>query len=173
MLIEIFQHTPKWVFLVFAYLVWAGARQLVANSVSLGRTTVMPVVMTGLAVFGVVSAFGDSVTALLAWAATAAVALALVMQRGAPAGTRYDAATRRFHLPGSAVPLLLFIAIFATKYVVAVQLALHPALRHDTVFALAVPLLYGAFTGTLVGRALRLWRLAVREDRAVAGAQSL
>src|SRR6478735_8320083 len=66
-LTQIFLHTPKWVFVLFATLVWLGAKQLFANSVGLGRVTVMPIVMTALSIFGVTSAFGDSPTALLAW----------------------------------------------------------------------------------------------------------
>ncbi|HET7835310.1 hypothetical protein QTI17_26120 [Variovorax sp. J31P179] len=167
MLTQIFLHTPKWVFVLFAALVWLGAKQLFANSVGLGRVTVMPIVMTGLSIFGVTSAFGDSPTALLAWAATALVALTLVLQRGLPASTRYAPASRTFHLAGSAVPLALMMGIFFTKYAVGATLAMHPEIRHDATFALAVPLMYGFFSGVFAGRALRLWKLALREDRAL------
>jgi hypothetical protein len=169
MLTQIFLHTPKWVFVLFATLVWLGAKQLFANSVGLGRVTVMPIVMTGLSIFGVTSAFGDSPTALLAWAATALVALTLVLQRGLPASTRYAPASRTFHLAGSAVPLALMMGIFFTKYAVGATLAMHPEIRHDAAFALAVPLVYGVFSGIFAGRAIRLWKLAIREDRAPAG----
>jgi hypothetical protein len=164
-LTQIFLHTPKWVFVLFATLVWLGAKQLFANSVGLGRVTVMPIVMTALSIFGVTSAFGDSPTALLAWAAAALVALALVLRRGLPAGTRYMPASRTFHLAGSAVPLALMMGIFFTKYAVGATLAMHPEIRHDAALALAVPLMYGLFSGVFAGRALRLWKLAMREDR--------
>lgn len=168
MLTQIFLHTPKWVYVLFATLLWLGAKQLIANTVTLGRVTVMPVVMTGLSVYGVTSAFGDSILALLAWAAAALVLLTFVLRRALPASTRYDEASRKFHVAGSAVPLLLLMGIFCTKYVVGVVLALHPEVRHDATFALAIPLLYGAFSGIFAGRAVRLWKLAIREDRAVA-----
>lgn len=165
MLTQIFLHTPKWVFVLFAALVWLGAKQLFANSVGLGRVTVMPIAMTGLSIFGVTSAFGDSPTALLAWAATALVALTLVLQRGLPASTRYAPASRTFHLAGSAVPLALMMGIFFTKYVVGVLLAMHPELARQAGFALGIGTLYGAFSGIFAARALRLWKLAIREDR--------
>jgi hypothetical protein len=173
MLTEIFLHTPKWVFFLLAGLVWLGARQLIANSVSLRRVTVMPVVMTGLALYGVTSAFGSSPLALLAWAAGVVAVVALVLQRGLPAGTRYDAASRQFHVAGSAVPLALLMGIFLTKYVVGVTLAIHPEIHGSASFALGIPLLYGAFNGIFAGRALRLWRLAIRDDRLLAGAGSI
>jgi hypothetical protein len=169
MLMQVILHTPKWVFAVFFLLLWLGAKQLLANNVSLSRVTLMPVAMGGLSVYGVLSVFGDSFGALLGWAAAAVVLLALVLQRPLPATTRYDAAQRRFHVAGSAVPLVLMMGIFLTKYVVGAALAMHPELRQQAAFGLAVPVLYGAFTGVFAGRAVRLWKLAIRTDAMAGG----
>lgn len=170
MLIEILLHTPKWVFALFVLLLWLGSRQLVTSRVSLGRTTIMPVAMSALSFYGVVSAFGDSPMALLAWAIAAVVLAAIVLQRPLPATTHYDAARRSFHVAGTAVPLALMMGIFFTKYVVGVTLAFHPQLAHQVDFALAISGLYGAFTGIFVARSLRMWKLAMRTDAARYGA---
>ena len=167
MLLQILAHTPRWVFVLFAVLVWYGSKQLLAGSVSLTKVTLMPVAMTGLAIYGVASAFGDAPMALLGWAAAALVPLALLLQRPLPASTRYDADSRTFHVAGSAVPLALMMGIFLTKYVVGVAIAMHPELRHQAAFALGVPVIYRAFSGIFAGRALRLWKLAIRQDRAL------
>jgi hypothetical protein len=172
MLMQVILHTPKWVFAVFFLLLWLGARQLVGNNVGLNRVTLMPVVMGALSVYGVVSVFGDSLGALLGWAAAAAVMLALVLQRPLPASTRYDATQRRFHVAGSPVPLLLMMGIFLTKYVVGAALAMHPELRQNAVFGLAIPVLYGAFSGVFAARAVRLWKLAIRTDAMSAAAHA-
>ena len=172
MLLQIILHTPKWVFAVFVLLVWLGARQLLSGSVSLAKVTVMPIAMTALSVFGVLSAFGDSLGALLGWAAAAVALTALVLQRPLPATTRYDAAAREFHVAGSAVPLMLMMGIFLTKYVVGAALAMHPELRHQPTLALVVPVLYGAFTGVFAARAARLWKLAIRTDAMAAAARA-
>ena len=172
MLLQILAHTPRWVFVLFAVLVWFGAKQLLARSVSLARTTVMPIAMSALSIAGVLSAFGDSPMALAGWAVAAAALAALVLQRALPASTRYDADARRFHLPGSAMPLVLMMCIFFTKYSVGVLLAMHPELAHHHNFALGIGTLYGAFTGTFAGRAIRLWTLAIRHDRAIASGQA-
>jgi hypothetical protein len=166
MLFEILAHTPRWVFVLFAVLVWFGAKQLLANTVSLTRITLLPLAMTGLSVYGVISAFGESPAALAGWAVGAAALVFLVLQRRLPAGTRYDAATRRFHLGGSAVPLVLMMGIFFTKYIVGVMLAMHPEIGHQAGFALGISTLYGIFSGIFSARALRLWKLAMREDAA-------
>ena len=166
MLTQILIHTPKWVFALFAILLWLGASQLLAVSVGLTRVTLLPVAMTALSVYGVASVFGDAPEASLGWAAAAIVPLALMLQRPLPAATRYDAASRRFHLAGSPVPLLLMMGIFTTRYAVGVMLAMHPALRHQAAFAASIGALYGAFSGIFAARALRLWRVAIQADRA-------
>jgi hypothetical protein len=168
MLTQILIHTPKWVFVCFAALLWFGARQMLASSVSLTRATLMPAVMIGLSLFGVASAFGDSPMALPAWAAATLAALALMTQRPLPASTRYDAASRRFHVAGTAVPLALMTGIFLTKFTVGVLLAIRPELGHQATFEIGISALYGAFTGIFAGRAIRLWRLAIQGDRAAA-----
>ncbi|MDM0011874.1 hypothetical protein QTH87_05415 [Variovorax sp. J22P168] len=165
MLSQIFMHTPKWVYVLFATLLWLGARQLFAHGLSLFRVTLLPVVMTGLSIFGVASAFGDSPSALLAWAAAALVLLAFVLRRPVPRGIRYEPGSRRFAMPGSAVPLVLMMGIFFTKYGVGVLLALHPQLARQAAFAIGISAFYGTFTGLFAGRALRLWKLAIAADR--------
>src|SRR4030095_9490068 len=60
MLIQILLHTPKWVYALFAALLWLGLRQLLAGSASLTRVTLLPIAMTGLSVYGVASGLGGS-----------------------------------------------------------------------------------------------------------------
>ena len=160
--LQILQHTPTWVFGLFALLLALGSRQLLPTRAGLRRLTVMPVAMAGLSVLGMTSSFGSQPAALAAWAAAAGVALWLVLQRPLPPGVRYDRTQMRFILPGTVVPLMLMMGIFFTKYAVGVQTALHPQLMHQAGFALAVSTLYGAFAGVFLGRSLRLWKLALR-----------
>jgi hypothetical protein len=166
MLIQILTATPKWVFALFALLLWLGCKQLMARSVSLARATAIPVAMTALSVYGVLSAFSHQPVAVLGWAGALLVSAFVVLQRALPATTRYDATSRRFHVGGTAVPLVLMMGIFFTKYVVGVQVAMHPALVNDLGFALCIGTLYGAFSGIFAARSLRLWKLTRRDDRA-------
>lgn len=165
MLMQIVLHTPKWVFAVFALLLWLGGRQLWPSRASLARTTVMPVLMIGLSLAGVASAFGDSLFALLGWAVAAGATVLVGRRVPLAAGTRYDPATRQFHLAGSAVPLVLMMSVFFTKYAVGVALAMHPELHRQAAFAFGIPMLYGALSGIFMARALRLWTLAGRTAR--------
>jgi hypothetical protein len=164
MLLQILASTPRWVFGLFVVLLALGIRQLGTYRASLVRIAILPVAMKTLAVYGVVSAFGDSPAALVAWIAAAVIAAAIVLRRPLPETTRYDAATRTVEVTGSIVPLALMMGIFFTKYAVAVVLAMHPQLAHQGEVALAVGALYGAFSGTFAARGIRLWRLARRQS---------
>ena len=173
MLTQILAHTPRWVLVLFALLVWLGLRQLAAGTVSLARVTLLPIAMVGLSFYGMLSAFGDSPIALLGWAGAVSVLLLTVQRWPLPAAARYDAATRTFHLPGSAAPLALMMGIFFTKYAMGVLLAMHPEVARQTASALGIGMLYGAFSGIFAARTLRLWKLAIREGLvAVPGARA-
>jgi len=170
MLTQILAGTPTWVFALFALLLWLGGRQLVAHQVNLRRATMLPFAMTGLSIYGLLSVFSHQPVALLGWAVAALMAGLFVLQQALPDSASYDAAQRRIHLAGTAVPLALMMGIFFTKYAVSVQIAMHPSLSNDRVFALCVGALYGAFSGIFAARGLRLWRLARRDNRSTPGA---
>ncbi len=163
MLMHILSATPKWVFVLFAALLWLGLQQMLPRRVGLNRATLLPLAMTGLSLYGVVSAFGDQPMALLAWLAGTTVSLLGALQLPSSGRIQYDATNRRFHLPGSMVPLSLLMGIFFTKYAVGISIGMQPALAHNADFALAVSTLYGAFSGIFLARAVRLWRIALQQ----------
>lgn len=156
----ILSHTPGWVFGLFLALLALGMSQCFAREASLRRVLSLPLGMTALAVSGLVSAFGAAPVTLSLWSTAAILTAGVVLAMQPQAGTRYDAARRRFALPGSVLPLLLITGIFIAKYTVAVKLALQPELAQQLDFAATVSAVYGMFSGLLLGRAARLWKLA-------------
>jgi uncharacterized membrane protein len=162
-LAPIVQATPSWVWALLAGLAILGWLQSRDRTASLGAVTGLPVGMAVFGLWGTVGAFGRSPLmpeALGLWLLATGAVLALLAQR--PAVAWYDRDTRSFDLPGSWLPMALFLLAFALRYTVAVQLALHPALAGERLFALPVAALYGAFGGLFLGRAAQLWRLALR-----------
>ena len=157
--------TPHWVWGLLLALVALGLSQMFTRSVSLRRITLLPLAMVALSLYSTVSALGATPQVLLTWLTACALAAWCVSQRRLPVGTRFDAATRRFTLPGSALPLLLIMGIFLTKYAFGVQRAMVPALALDGTLALVASTLYGAFSGVFAARAARLWRLALQRER--------
>lgn len=166
MLGTIVRATPTWVWGLLAGLLALGASQLRDRTAGLARMSLMPVGMTAFSAWGTVAAFGSS--PLLGWVlalwlgVAATVAAALAPGRAA---AQYDAARREYRLPGSVVPLLLITGIFLVKWCVGVEMAMQPAVVREAAFALPVAAVYGVFNGLFVGRALRLWGLALQAGR--------
>jgi hypothetical protein len=162
MLTQVLLHTPRWVGVLFVILLAVGIRQSMPSQASLRRVALLPLLFAVLSFMGVASAFPTQPLALAAWIVAAVAFAGLVTTRPAPQGTRFDPASGRFSLPGSLVPLALMLAIFSTRYVLGAALRVQPALAHDATTALVLGALCGAWSGVFVGRALRLWRLAMR-----------
>lgn len=171
--VTIVQKTPVWVWGLASGLAWLGLSQVRDRRTALARVAVMPVAMLGFAVWGMVSAFGSTQLAevLGLWLASASAMFALVTAlTPGSGGARYDAASRRFDVPGSWVPLALILGIFLFKYGVGVELAMQPQLARDTAFALPIAAIYGAFNGLFAARAARLLRLVGRPRAAAVAA---
>jgi hypothetical protein len=161
---SILKSTPTWVWGLFAALLALGLSQIRERSVSALRVALLPVGMSLFSIWGTTSAFATApnpVVLAAAWFAAATTAF-LLTARGRAAG-RYDPSTRVFRLPGSYVPLALILAVFLTKYLVGVEIAMQPIVVRDMGFALPIAALYGAFSGLFSGRGARLWRLVLRE----------
>jgi hypothetical protein len=161
----VLQNTPTWVFGLFAALLALGASQLRDREVGLMRMTLLPLVMSGLSLWGMVSAFRNSSQfggVLLVWALGALLMVALLASRPPKAGASWHPDTASFRLPGSWVPLVIILGIFLTKYIVGVDLAMQPALAQDGSYSLIVGGLYGLFSGIFIGRAASMGRLALR-----------
>ena len=167
MFFQIVSHTPVWIWGLLALLLALGLKQSRRATLSLKRVIILPVVMTGLSILGTISAFGTAPTGLLIWALAAIATGCVVWQRPPPAGTRYDAASESFVVPGSWLPLALMMGIFATKYAVGISLAMHLAFVQEAAFVMGTCALYGAFSGVFIGRAARLCGLAWAPGKAV------
>ena len=161
---SILARTPIWVWALLAGLIALGASQLFHRRASIARTALLPVSMAALSVYSLASALsasGQLPALLLTWLTAAALTAfaAMAWRATPPQGTRFDTVHRCFELPGSAVPMLLILAIFLTKYGVGVELAMQPALVQATDFTVTLCAVYGVFNGIFAARFLRLWRL--------------
>lgn len=163
MLGMVLRSTPNWVWGLLAGLVWLGVSQARDREAGLLRVSITPIVLTAFSLFGMVSAFGKSPMfgyAMMMWMLAAAATFAVVGSMRAPQGSEFHPATRTFFLPGSWAPLALILAIFLTRYVVNVDLAMQPGLARDGQYTLIVAAIFGLCSGIFTGRAARLWRLA-------------
>ncbi|WP_147432173.1 DUF6622 family protein [Pararobbsia silviterrae] len=160
MFTSILVHTPHWVWGVFALLIVVGVKQTLPRRRSVRSAIALPLVLTALSLYGVASNFAHEPLALVAWALGAGALLAGSLATGAWRGVRWSASGRCLVVPGSFIPLVLFIVIFIVKFGVGIVLATDPAMGGDAGFASVVGLIYGAFSGTFLGRGVAMWRVA-------------
>jgi hypothetical protein len=160
MFISIVQHAPTWVWVLLAALIALGVSQSFPRLMTVRRATLVPAALVGLSLYGVISAFGAQPLALAAWAAGLAAATLAAGAAKAWRGVRWAADQQRLQVPGSWLPMGLILALFTTKFGVGATLAMHPGFAADTSFAVEAGLVYGAFSGLFLARAVVMWKVA-------------
>ena len=154
MLNQIFIHTPLYVWAILAFLIVRGIIALRTREVAVNKLFIIPIVMAVLSLVDVSAKFGFGGHGFTVWAATALVTVALLARFGR-ARVAPTATPGRVSVRVSALPLVLMMAIFVTKYVSSIAVVLQPALRADGGFTAVVCVLFGLFTGYFVGRLAR------------------
>ncbi len=166
MLLEILKRTPPWVFVLFAALVFFGVMQSRTRQVTLARVTILPVVLIGLSLSGLLGSFGGNANtgfAIAAWLAALATAVLINRYAKWPRNVVYTASTRTFLVEGSWLPLAVMMTIFFTRYAVTVALAMNPGLAASPWLATGVSFAYGLMSGAFLARALRIFGARSRE----------
>lgn len=156
------QHIPVWVYFLLLGLIALGLQQTRTRHIPMRRLLGINIALTLFTLVGVVQQWRPTpwlALGLISWAATGVLVAWALGQGPAPAGASYDVGTRRFTVPGSWLPLGLFMAIFACKFAVGMLSAIAPEALHSLQAAIGISALYGLFSGLLNARALRLLKL--------------
>lgn len=165
MIQQIISHTPVYVWALLAFLVYRGVLAAKDREVSLGKLFIIPVVMLVLSLTGM---NGHGLLGAGVWGVWLAGMLAAVLVTWAAGdgGIAVNREAGTVALRGSWTPLALMIAIFVTKYTVAVVSAMHPEIQRQLLFVVAVNGLFGVFNGVFIGRLLRCVAAYVRQPAA-------
>lgn len=155
MLKQIILNTPLWVWAILAFLMYRGISAAANREVPFNRIFIIPLVMLGLSLHGIASAFGISSDIALSWAGFAVVTTAWARRRPLDDKTVAYPGRGVIFRPGSWAPLMLMMGVFFTKYAVAVTLVMHPAYKQHAGFVVAICALYGVFNGLFIGN---VWR---------------
>ena len=156
------QHIPLWVFGLFIALVALGLLQTRTRQVRKLQLLSAKVALTVVTLISVVQLWWPTpwlAIALSSWALTGLSVSWALSQSAAPAGASFNPATQRFTLPGSWMPLALFMAIFACKFVVGMLSAVAPEHIRSLPAAIGISALYGLLSGIVIARVWRLLKL--------------
>jgi hypothetical protein len=121
--IRILANTPVWAFALLAYLIWQGWQSLRPRTQPIWRMLIVPLVFFLMGLSRLVMARGNGLEPLLAWLVAALLFAALALSRG-PRLLAVDSKNGAVTRPGSVVPLVRNITIFALQYAVAVATAM-------------------------------------------------
>jgi hypothetical protein len=151
---QILTHTPLWVFPLFAYLVWQGIKAMRPRTTTIWRSLIVPAIFIVWGLSRLLSGYQHGFGPLLSWTG-AALALAPVgLLTAKPFAL--DHVTGQINRPGSRMPLIRNVTIFALQYTVAVIAAVDPdGLTMATLVGRAIS---GATTGYFLGRTIALLR---------------
>ena len=170
MLQQIVLRTPLYVWAILAFLVFRGIVASRDRDATVMKLAIIPVVMLVLSLQDIVAKFGDHALAPIfaAWAAWAAGTLAVALQRWSFGSAHLGAGTApgSVRIRGSWAPLVAMLAVFMTKYLASVALAIQPGLAGSTAFVVTVCALFGACNGYFLGQLARAASLARRLLRA-------
>lgn len=156
------QHIPVWVFALLIGLIALGLLQTRTRHIRKQRLLGINVALAVVTLMGVAQQWRPTpwlAWGLASWAVTCLLITWSMGQGAAPLGASYDAGTRRFTVPGSWLPLALFMAIFASKFAVGMITAIAPEMLASLAAAIGISALYGLFSGLLNARAWRLLKL--------------
>lgn len=151
---SIVSHTPAWVFVVFAVLIAIGARQMQPRVVSRRRLVVLPLVVAAYSLYGVSMASHGSPLALTMW--LVAVLVAFLLTYVSPPNGAVSETAGTVRVPGSWVPMVVIVGLFAARYAYNVMLAMHPEVMHSAGFMTLFSTLFGFLGGLLLSRSVLL-----------------
>lgn len=159
MLIEILRHTPLWVWALLTLLLVLGWSQTRDRDVAVRRLVILPLVMLGLGLSTLWPAMRQLPAVAAPWLACGALAFIAAARWLVPRDARWNAATRRLQVPGSAWPMALIMATFLLKYSIGVFQGLQPAAASAPGYLAALAAVSGALSGLWLGRAHAMLRL--------------
>lgn len=158
----ILQHIPVWVFLILAGLLWLGLAARKDRMIRWRVPIIVPFALTLMAITSLLAQYGGTDLlwpALMAWAGVCAWIAWRFANRPLPETFQYDLESAKFQLPGSYVPLAMYMGIFGFKFMVGFMSGMQMPIVNELLFVLGISGIYGLFSGVFLSNAWRLMTL--------------
>lgn len=155
-MMQIFTHTPAWVFILFVALLVFGFLQTRSRSIKFILAYLLPIGMIILSFVGVISSFGLELMPICIWLAGVFLLSLLGYKLFPLKGIVYNPESKSYSIPGSWLSFGVIMAIFFTKYFAAVMKATNATLANNSFFVFILCLAYGAFSGFFISRVICL-----------------
>ncbi|NQY62581.1 MAG: hypothetical protein HRT38_02470 [Alteromonadaceae bacterium] len=150
MFIEIIKHTPTWVFVLFVFLIILGYKQTKTRIINHKVSLILPVVMIGLSIQGILVNFTTPVMGIISWLAGAGISL-WFLSRAKQAS--YENNNGLVQVVGSWAPMFVIMTIFIIKYTLGVSSALNLSFIENVKFIIVVSFFFGSLNALSISRA--------------------
>lgn len=151
-MIQIFQYTPIWVFILFFFLLYLGFSQTKDKTSSIKKAIILPIVMLFISLIGLINAFGLDIKSLFFYTIGTILGIFIAILFKLPRNSTFIIEKDIFFIKGSFIPFLLILAIFFLKYFVGVVTARELDFINSFTFIFTISFLYGLFCGIFFGR---------------------
>jgi|KBSSwiStaDraftv2_1062776.scaffolds.fasta_scaffold1320954_2 hypothetical protein len=165
-ILVVLSRTPLWVWPLIATVLGFGVWNLWTREIAVRRLVAFPLIMLGLSLSNAIGTAAPPTLAAGMWLAAAAFGAAAGWAMTGPP-LALDPARRRITIAGSALPLLVTIAIILLRYGFGYAYGRYPELRADPMLALELigaaaflaGITFGRY-GYLGLRAMRAWKVS-------------
>jgi hypothetical protein len=152
--IEILLHTPWWVYVVFAYILYVGIQATKMRSVPVFRLFIVPSIFTVLSLHTHVGRMGDHFWYIIPWGVAAGIGIAIGWVEMQRLNIIVDRRKRVLKIQGSAFTLILFLLFFGAQYYYGFMSATEPERVREIQFVIFILLVSGIGTGIMWVRGL-------------------
>lgn len=156
---QIIKPIPRWVVVTFFIFMAYGLAQFRARQVRPSRLIILPLFTIILTLASVITGSNSRLLSLLAWLLGLGLSIWLGRLKKAPRGVHYSYQTKLIYVPGSGIPLLLMMLIYATLYIVHDVTGNQHIFMNTAEFSIAIGLIYGLICGMFLARMFSAWRV--------------
>lgn len=150
--------TPVWVWLLLAYLVSRGVKAMKGGTTPLSKLAIIPLIFAGFGLVHLAHNPHASLFAVSAWIVGIFAGIAAGVFNATRTRFSVDMVARTVTLPGSVVPLLLILAIFAAKFWLGFEMATVMDKALLGTYASIGALVSGVVAGMFAGRFITYWK---------------
>ena len=149
-MLEIITNIPLFVWPLFTILLISGIRASKPDTVPLTFLLLIPSVFLVWSIYSFFGKYSDPISIML-WVMCLAVGFFIGFLHMQKLGLKFDMQKRKIEMPGSWIPLILSMSIFATKFSIGMMGAMFPHLN-STILFLCLELFATTTFGIFAGR---------------------
>jgi hypothetical protein len=147
--LEILAHTPWWVYVLFAYILYVGIKAMNLRSVPVFQLFIAPGIFTILSIHTLAGRIGDHFLYIIPWCVAVVIGITIGWMEMHRLNIIVDRKNHLLKIPGSAFTLILFLLFFGSNYYYGFMSATDPERAKGIQLVIFILLISGIGTGVM------------------------